>query len=49
MKKYQAWNPKSKAWVKYSFNKQQGFIPLDVKQRNPSIPFKNIPKRGRRI
>lgn len=46
-KKYQAYNPKTKAWVKYCFDKG-GFKPLDVKQKNPTKPFKGIPKRGKR-
>jgi len=45
-KTYQVFNNKNKSWVKYKFNKEQGFIPLDVKQRNPRVPFKGIPKRG---
>jgi len=44
---YQAFNPKIKAWVKYHFVKKKGFEVLDVKQREPSIPFKNIPKKGK--
>jgi len=47
-KTYQAYNNKTKAWVKYKFSKDTGFHPLDVKQREPRIPFKGIPKRGRR-
>jgi len=43
---YQAYNPKIKAWVKYHFVKD-GFKVLDVKQREPSIAFKNIPKKGK--
>ena len=39
----QAWNPKTKRWVKYDFSLPSGFIPLDVKQRNPTIPFKGVP------
>jgi len=44
-KKYQAWNPKSKSWVKYEFGKF-GFKPVDVKQVKPSVPFKSVPIRG---
>lgn len=47
-KTYQAFNTKNKAWIKYKFNKDSGFIPLDVKQRLPTVPFKGVPKRGRR-
>ena len=39
---YQVFNPKIKAWVKYHFVKKKGFEVFDVKQREPSIPFKNI-------
>ena len=38
---YQAFNPRSKAFVKYEFSKQ-GFKVIDVKQREPSKPFKGI-------
>jgi len=44
-KKFQSWNPKNKSWVKYKFTRQ-GFIPLDVKQHHPSVPFKGVPVRG---
>jgi len=44
---YQAFNSKIEAWVKYSFG-EHGFRPLDVKEREPHIPFKGVPKRGRR-
>lgn len=44
---YQAYNPKTKAWVKYCWS--PGFTPLDVKQIKPRIPFKGISKRGRRL
>jgi len=43
---YQAYNSKIKAWVKYHFIKG-GFKVLDVKQREPGVPFKNIPKKGK--
>jgi len=42
---YQAWNPKTKAYVKYEFVKG-GPRFFDVKQKNPSIPFKNVEIRG---
>ena len=45
---FQAWNPKTKAWVKYKFTKHSGFKPIDVKQREPHIPFKGVRKRGNR-
>lgn len=45
---YQAWNPKSKHWVKYHWEKDTGFRPIDVKQRDPHIPFKGVIKRGKR-
>jgi len=38
---YQSFNPKIKAWVKYEFTKK-GFKVIDVKQKEPLIPFKNI-------
>jgi len=44
---YQAWNPRAKAYVKYEFSKG-GFKPLDVKQKLPDVPFKNIPIKGRK-
>ena len=47
-KTYQAFNPKTKAWVKYKFSKETGFHPLDVKQRLQTIPFKGVTKRGRK-
>lgn len=43
---FQSYNKKIKAWVKYHFVKD-GFKVLDVKQREPEIPFKNILKRGK--
>ena len=43
----QVWNPKIRAWVKYEFTKK-GWKPLDVKQINPSVPFKDIPIKGKR-
>ena len=43
---YQAFNPRSKSWVKYCFTKQGSWRPLDVKQIKPTIPFKGVPKRG---
>jgi hypothetical protein len=44
---FQAWNGRSKRWVKYEFTKR-GFRPLDVKQRNPRKPFVGVPIRGKR-
>jgi len=38
----QSYNPKTKAYVKYKVEGNKSKI-LDVKQSNPSIPFKNIP------
>jgi len=43
---YQAFNSKIGAWVKYEFVKGIGFKPLDVKQKEPGVPFKGITKRG---
>lgn len=44
-KVYQSFNPRNKAWVKYSFSKKTGFKALDVKQKNPRVPFKGVKKR----
>jgi len=44
---YQAFNRRTGAWVKYHFAKGKGFEVIDVKQREPSIPFKNILKKGK--
>lgn len=44
---YQAYNKRTKAWVKYKFTKN-GIKWLDVKQREPQKPFKGVPKRGAR-
>lgn len=44
---YQAFNKKIGAWIKYEFVKG-GFKPLDVKQREPFIPFKGIKKKGKK-
>jgi hypothetical protein len=40
----QAFNRKIGAWVKFDFQKGKGFRALDVKQREPSRPFKGVPK-----
>lgn len=42
----QSYNSKTKAYVKYEIGKQ-GFKVLDVKQRNPRKPFKNVPVKKR--
>lgn len=39
----QKFNKRTKAWVKIKFTKQ-GVRFLDVKQRNPTKPFKGIKK-----
>ena len=41
MPKYQALNKKTDRWVKFEFTKQ-GVRFLDVKQRNPTKPFKKV-------
>lgn len=46
---YQAFNKRTKAWVKYHFEKGKGFRVIDVKQREPLKPFKNVLKKGKRI
>jgi len=43
---YQAYNPRNNSWVKYKFTKKKGFMALDVKQKEPGIPFKGIKIRG---
>jgi len=45
MPKYQAYNPKTKAWVKYEFTKD-GVKWLDVKEKMPKKPFKGVPIKG---
>ncbi len=40
----QVFNKKTKAWVKVKFVKGKKSKFLDVKQRNPTKPFKNIMK-----
>jgi len=45
---FQSFNPKIKAWVKYHFVKG-GFKVLDVKEREPKVPFKHVPKKGKQI
>lgn len=47
MPKYQAYNPKTKAWVKYEKYDGKTKI-LNVKQKEPGKPFKGVPKRGNR-
>jgi hypothetical protein len=42
---FQAFNRKTKAWVKYEKDKKGSKI-LDVKQKDPMKPFKGITKRG---
>tara|TARA_Y100000310_G_scaffold131715_1_gene130857 strand:+ start:176 stop:334 length:159 start_codon:yes stop_codon:yes gene_type:complete len=44
----QAFNRKTKAWVKFKFEKGNGFRIIDVKQRNPMVKFKGIKVRGQR-
>lgn len=43
---YQAFNSKINAWVKYEFGKKGSRI-LDVKERNPTTPFRKIKKKGK--
>ena len=45
----QAYNKRSKAWVKYDFEKGIGFKVLDMKQKNPKKPFKGVKIKGKRI
>lgn len=44
---FQAYNKKTKAWVKYEF-KNKGIKILDVKQKDSKKKFKGIPIRGQR-
>jgi len=44
---YQAFNGRTKRWVKYHF-KKDGVEIIDVKQREPLKPFKGVPKRGKK-
>ena len=39
----QAFNGRTNRWVKFEFVKGKGFKVIDVKQRNPLVPFKNVP------
>jgi len=45
---YQAYNKKSKSWVKYHFKKKKGFEVVDVKQKNSLVPFIGIPIKGKK-
>lgn len=47
MPEYQAYNKKTKAWVKYHWT-EDGVQFTNVKQKEPTKPFKGIPKRGKR-
>lgn len=47
MPKYQAYNKRIKAWVKYHFVKGKPRI-LNVKQKEPTKKFKGIPVRGQK-
>ena len=44
---YQSFNSRMGAWVKYHFTKD-GFQVVDVKQKQPKIPFKKTIIKGRR-
>jgi hypothetical protein len=45
MPKYQAYNNRINAWVKYEFT-SSGIAWKDVKQRQPKKPFKNVKIKG---
>jgi len=50
---YQAFNGRTKAWVKYKFVKgrkkgESKLKILDVKQRLPQVPFANVPIKQRK-
>ena len=40
---FQAWNPRTKAWVKYKAVKGEGVKILEVKKKDPHIKFKDVP------
>lgn len=45
----QSWNARTKRWVKFEFTKKNGFKVLDVKEKDPTKPFKGIKiNKGRR-
>ncbi len=48
MPKYQAYNGKIGAWVIYEFTKK-GWKAINVKQKKPKMPFKNVKKRGKGV
>ena len=41
---FQTFNKRNKAWVKFKFTKK-GVKFIDVKQRNPRVPFKGVTKK----
>lgn len=41
---YQSYNKRTKAWVKYKLYGKKSKI-LNVKQKNPTKPFKGVTKR----
>jgi hypothetical protein len=43
----QAYNKKIGAWVKYKKTKA-GVKILDVKEKSPSVPFKDVVKKGQK-
>jgi len=48
MPKFQAYNKRIGAWVKYDFKNGKKANILDVKEKEPRKAFKGIPKRGQR-
>jgi len=46
MPTYQRFNNRIKAWVKFEFTKN-GIKFTDVKQKNPTKPFKGIPTKSK--
>jgi len=44
---FQAYNPKTKAWVKYKKSGDRTQI-VDVKQKEPKLKFKDVKVRGNR-
>lgn len=44
---YQSFNSRTGRWVKYHF-KKGGIEIIDNKQREPQVPFKNVPIKMRK-
>jgi len=44
---FQAYNPRIKAWVKYKIQPDKTSRIVQVKKVLPTIPFKNVPTKGK--